>query len=186
MRPHQLSKKTNAFGLLEVLIAIAISAVVMVGALVISSKSIQSVRENELRDLSSSVLVRSLEVARSPLNYNFSELLGDRQAPVAFALDQDAAGSLVLQEQVGDATPIANNCPDRYRVNFLERDDLDTFVTPEFAAAYELCNQVIITPLPQQGVTRSFEVRSIVTYNIFGDYLTEELITYREEIINEN
>lgn len=155
----------KAFGLVEVLISIAISAVVLLGALSVSARAYIVVRENEVRDNTSNILLRSLEVARSPLDLGLNSLTG-RQT---FRLNDTGSG-FELQSTGSDA-PI-NSCTSQS--NYL-------VVTPD--PALQICNQIIITPLTPTATKRSYEVKSIAVYDFAGRTSEpEELTTYRTEI----
>jgi prepilin-type N-terminal cleavage/methylation domain-containing protein len=180
--------KTKAFGLLEVLISIAISAIVMVGAVAVSSKSIKLVRQNELQDLSNGILLRSLEVARSPVNFDLNSQISG-SAPAYFVLvkefDPESGEDRLALQKVSGGSGEINKCQSgEYRVDILDLSEDLGFVDDDFAEAYTICNQIEIEEKSKDSIRRTFQIRSILVYNLFGQDVKKELISERTEIIN--
>jgi prepilin-type N-terminal cleavage/methylation domain-containing protein len=183
----------KAFGLLEVLIAIAISSIVLLGAMVVATKSIRFVRTNELQDLSNGVLIKSLEVSRSPVDFDLDSLLGASSGPNYYTLSNqdvdDGQGNTVerlrLTEQVGEFNEITEcDTNSVYRVDLLEDQDVEQFADVNFRNAYQICNQIVISEVRTDNVRRVFEIKSIVVYRLFEEDVRSELISYRTEIVN--
>jgi prepilin-type N-terminal cleavage/methylation domain-containing protein len=164
--------KRRAFGLIEVLVAMAISAMVLLGAIAVSAKSLQVVKQNELKDMSSGILLRSLEISRSPAEFNLSEKQGSaRQRYYTVSLDENGNYDLIVVAGLG----IMDNCNENseFRVDLPDEDVL-------------ICNQVEVTDITKPAdakIFRNFEIRSIVIYKFLNDNLTDELISYRSEVV---
>jgi prepilin-type N-terminal cleavage/methylation domain-containing protein len=165
------SFKRKAFGLIEVLIAIAISGVIMLGSVIVSTNALRLVKQNELRDSASGVLLRSLELARSPIDFSLRGIQGQaRTGYYSLQINSDGKYQLtssLIQDEISSCD--ANSS---YRVVQRNPDTL-------------ICNQVIvsnITPSADAAVFTNFEIKSIVVYSYLGQQYSDELISYRKEL----
>jgi prepilin-type N-terminal cleavage/methylation domain-containing protein len=171
-----VKKLLKAFGLVEVLIAIAVSGVVMVGAVQVSAKTLRQIKENELRDSANGVLLQSLEIARSPVEFRVLDLLGTaNEKKFRLGTKAGSSASLTLIE-----TSYAGNmstCSETAEIRVTTAD-------PNFV----LCNLITIKDVTaasdkQLGLKRTFEVHSQITYMLSNKTFTDELYTYRTEIV---
>lgn len=179
--------RRKAFGLLEVLIAIAISALVMLGAVAVSARSIRIVRQNELQDLSNGVLLMSLEIARSPARFDLNSQItgtGKNYFVLARVRNIDEQEERMTLQRITTATGEIDECTDGpYKVDLLDvSQDLD-FVDSDFAEAYTICNQIEIEEKRRIGSRRTFQIRSILVYKLFDEDIKKELISERTEIV---
>jgi len=194
MRSSQTKK---AFGLIEVLIAIAISGVVMLGAVSLSAEATKKLKQDEIADLASSVLIRSLEITRSPLACDNLGPLMTGSTDQFFTLNSD---SLVTKVCNGQSTQ------EPYGL-IAATDNIGTISTCTGGGSYavkslanvNICNQIeveacgsnpgsndIRIKCPTNAATDkthiTYAIISNVVYNIYGkDYYTN-LISYRTEL----
>lgn len=182
-------KKLFAFGLIEVIVAIAISGIVLTGAVAVATRSIQLVRRGEMEDLSNGILVRSLEISRSPVDFDLNKELGKGAGPLYFTLTEGEGGKLVLERSLGAQFAIEDcSANSEYKVDLAAFDKQGTYIDEDFREGYIICNQVEITEVSSnnQNLRRTFQVRSIVVYDVFNETYKRELISYRTEIIDED
>lgn len=176
--------KKKAFGLLEVLIAIAISAMVMVGAIAVSSKGIRTVKKNELEDLSNGILLQSLEIARSPVNFNLDSLVSGSNTTY-FVLVKTAEGEVALQKKETGAGEISTcDQGSQYKVDIIDIGEDLEYVDSDFAEAYTICNQIIVDEVSNDGIRRKFQINSVVVYKLYDQDIKLNLISERTEIVN--
>lgn len=176
----QLKKKRGAFGLIEVLIAIAVSGVVMLGAVQVSARTLKQIKENELRDTASGVLLQSLEIARSPVDFRLTKLLGP-SSQRKFRLgniigDTTQSLNLIETNYQGDVT----TCSESAEIRLTTED-------PNFI----ICNLITVNDVTTatdkaKGIKRVFEIKSDTAYFLGTQQFVDQLITYRTEIISES
>lgn len=165
----------------------AISGIVLTGAVVVATRSIQLVRRSEMEDLANGLLVRSLEISRSPVDFDLDRQLGDNAGPMYFTLTEDNSGKLVLTKASGGQIDLQEcSASSEYKVNLANFDRSGQYIDNEFREGYIICNQIEITEIRKDSnsLRRTFQVRAIVVYDVFNETFRRELISYRTEIIN--
>jgi prepilin-type N-terminal cleavage/methylation domain-containing protein len=172
-----LNKKSKAFGLVEVLIAIAISGVIMLAVVNVAARGLRLVRENEIRDTASAVMLRSLEIARSPVDFNFNEIVPET-GRTSFTVNYEEGAVTLSEESFGDPNGITDcESGSRYQVDLADN--------------LLICNQVIISLSNSRQIdstTRelTYQVESVVVYDFIGQDVQDSLISYRTEIVDDN
>ncbi len=168
------TKSCKAFGLVEVLVAMAISSILMIASVHVSLQSVKVVQKNELKDQSSDILISSLEISRSPVDFDINSLLGNAQEGY-FKLERDIqTNEINIVEANQTFQGELNSCDEssEYLVNLPDEN------------ALPMCNQVIIEEYSKEGIRRTFKVKSIVVYEYLAEVFIDELISYRTELIN--
>jgi prepilin-type N-terminal cleavage/methylation domain-containing protein len=171
---HAVGLRRDAFGLIEVLVAMAISSILMIASVHVSLQSVKVVQKNELKDQSSDILISSLEISRSPVDFDIDSLLGKAQEGY-FRLDRDIQSNEINIVEANQAFQgELNSCDEssEYLVSLPNED------------ALPMCNQIIIEEYSQEGIKRTFRVKSVVVYEYLSDVFIDELISYRTELIN--
>ncbi len=169
-----LIKRKKSFGLVEVLIAIAISGILMLGAVSVTAKGWRMVKKAELQDASSAILIRALELSRSPVStIEISKLMANSSEKY-FNLKLDDEKKFVLKEAVaGDINKCSQNSA--YIVDLYKESN------------FIICNQIKVKKIEEEElieneVQYTYEIKSKVVYEFAGQFESDELLTYRKEI----
>lgn len=86
---NKLKHKINAFGLVEVLVALAIFGIAFIAATAVTISSLRTIKDNEIADFTNSLMVRTLEYSKSDaVDYN---TLTTGTLPRAFVVNGDVA-----------------------------------------------------------------------------------------------
>jgi len=170
---RQSNSKKKAFGLVEIIVALAIFGTAMIATIAIAIGSLRTVQDNELADTANSVMIGSMEYMKSPAVVPVLNGLPSGQREFAFRVEGDVDpascfGSecnlnIVRTNTVSEITECDEGS--EYRVRL---EELPNFL---------MCNQILVTQ-ERPGV---FELRSIVVFfssNRSGTQRTE-LIGYR-------
>lgn len=178
-----IKKSAKAFGLVEVIVALAIISILSMGALNTASSALRLVRSYELRDTASGILLRSLEVASTPIDIKLRE-----QVPAG------TTGSF----QLNYSTNIGDSFVEFERVGGGGGQAIDQVPSPsceagnayaiEIDTGYLICNEVIIRSLGVEDVSDvsnlkqyNFEITSIVVYEFNNEVYTDRLVNFRTE-----
>ncbi|KXK26583.1 MAG: hypothetical protein TR69_WS6001000589 [candidate division WS6 bacterium OLB20] len=155
MTKRAVTKK--AFGLVEIIIAIAIFGTAMIATVAIAISSLRTVQDNELADTANSVMIGSMEYMKSPAVVPLLTNLPTGQRDFAFRVTgevnpSNCTGSTGCQLQIVQTTsrtPITTcDSNSEFRVRLSE---LPNFI---------MCNQILVNQT-DPGV---FELRSIVVF----------------------
>lgn len=162
----------KAFGLVEIIVAIAIFGTAMIATIALAIGSLRTVQDNELADTANSVMIGTMEYMKSPAVVPILVNLPTGQREFAFRVEGDIDPAncirqdcnLTLVQTTNRSEITACDESSEYRVNLQE---LPNFV---------MCNQILVTQ-QSPGV---FEMRSIVIFfsSKEGQQRTE-LIGYR-------
>ncbi len=172
--------KFKALGLVEVLIAIAVTGILMTASITVATRALMLIRGNELVDLASSILVRSLEISRSPANFNFSDQV-NQGSSANFKLSSDPTTQQYSLMPAPNG-PEITDCTSSTQANYLVEIGLRG---SNELAANVICNQIVITDVTVSANTASrvFQVKSVVVYEYLGNISKQELISYSTEFI---
>lgn len=166
---HRPSK--NAFGLLEVLIVLAIAATTMIAATQIALNGYRAIKVNEILDYANGLMLQALEIAKSPTDV---EVVGVSQPPnfnASYRLSANASGKSVMSvvsTNIVNITPTDCSTSSPYFVNVNVPNVNEPLV----------CLQLVVTQRTNFGVIY-YEIRSRMVYNLDGQANTQELIGYR-------
>lgn len=169
--PTKRSRKGAAFGLVEVIVALAIAVVLMTGSVQASLKATQQIKKNETQDEASGIMLRSLELSRSAVKYNLGQIQGGVTVRY-YRLEYNSQGTLVLQV-ASNQSRITSCPPPPARAS--------EFVVSNTGGVH-VCNQIEITRLNDRGSqVGDYQIRSIVIYQYLNEVFTQDLISYRTE-----
>jgi hypothetical protein len=156
-------KSTKALSLAEVIMALGIISTVMVASISFMISSLIRVQVSELEDQANSLMIKALEVAKSPTRLNIDAAQISTIAPMYFSLNEFNQLISQSQEEIGTC----NN------INVYN----STTLLDETFRRFPVCLQVIFIPL--QDAAARYEVRSKAIF-INGEEVREvSLIGYR-------
>lgn len=157
--------------MVEILVAIAVFGTAIVSATAFTIKSLRIVKDNELRDQATGIMVRTLEYVKSDaINSDVIGVPAGQTNTRYFAIEGDPAnpnsGVLKLDEKIGaSATPLSEaNCQDSNSVYYVD-------VNATKDTSFLLCNQIILTGT----VGNNYQVTSTVVYKLSDKYEISEL-----------
>jgi hypothetical protein len=153
--------------------------VILVGAFQVSDRNLKKFKENELRDTANGVLLQSLEIARSPIDLRLTKLMGTSLTK-RFKLGSVIGGNGNLQLIETTFAGGITTCDELSQIRITTTD-------PNFVA----CNLITVTDVTSsadktKGVKRVFEIKSEIAYILSEKQFTDELITYRTEIVGQS
>jgi hypothetical protein len=169
------SKNLPATSLVEVLVVLAIVASTMVAATQLSVRALIDIKQNEIEDYANSVMLKALEVAKSPSDINVTHLVtaGNYTGSYSSSL---LNGKPVLYQQsptiVGMGTCTSGS------VYYTPLTGV-TGVTPPLA-----CLQVQIQP--KTGLNSTYyEITSTISFQLSDQMVTKTIVGYRRNKFNE-
>lgn len=166
-KEYNNQQSRNAFGLVEIIVAIAIFATAMIATVSLAIGSLRTVKDNELADTANAVMVGSMEYMKSPAAVPVLNQLTAGRREFAFSvsseIDTENPNLTTLRQM--DQADVINTCSDSSEYRVVLRDFPDFLV----------CNQILL----QQAAGNSFEIRSIVYYQTSKGISRNELIGYR-------
>jgi len=108
MRTVLQTKK--ALGLVEVLIVLAIVGVTMVAAMQLTTGAFRSIRDNEITDLASGIILQGMEIAKSPQGVSLTSPGGTIFDPEgSYSLDTTQNPPMMIQQNSG-SDQLINTC----------------------------------------------------------------------------
>jgi|GEM_PF-5524427 len=181
------ARTRKAFGLVEVIVAIAISGVIMLGATQVAIRGFRVTRLNELKDITNGIVTQSLELTRSETTLKFNELLTAQPTCTKacnFKLTQDSytPGNYGSTNTKG-LTFVSVAAPDLTNNNYCNINSTNFKITTE-QPNYAMYNIIRIERLPETDPLRyNFKVTSKACYFVGNTpYPTDALISYRSEL----
>lgn len=172
----------KAFGLAEVVVAIAIFGVVMVITISMTVAALRTVKDNELSDLANSIMITSLEYAKSPAGFNAisggTVATGSlRSFKVNTSLyDPNNPNFTDFQLQEVNQTNRISTCNSnsRFLVKIASSNSPGTSELNNF----RVCNQLLIQEASDQTVT----ITSVVVYTVSGRTTISELVGFKNRL----
>lgn len=139
----KLIKKYRAFGILEVLVAIVIFGTTFLLATMVTVKSLKTVKENELTDLANSIMIRTMEFAKSPA-ISVNSLQNGNAEPWSFYLDGDIsdpqvslnASQIIYDSSISEKIKTCDESS-QFKVDFTASGSL-----------FLICNQIFVETIP--------------------------------------
>ncbi len=186
-----------AIGLLEVVISMLISSVILLGAVSVATKGYSLVKENEIRDGASAILIRSLELSRSPFDLKLRDKFavgvdsaGNAVPPGAttykqFALANNVAGYELVETIPQPTIPNPPVTAADVNCEVANPPSPPIRVTSELDDTLVMCNLVYISyfGVSNSGKEAIFEIQSFVVYNYSNKKFMERLVSYRPELV---
>jgi len=171
-------RNIKAFGLVEILVGLAIFSTAIIATVTIAVNSYKAVKNNELADLANSVMIRSVEYFKSPSSIGSLTPAGSATstAPVYYKLnvtispETTGTDSLSFVRVTTNVQPLTE-CTEssEYRVNFSSTQNLES-------STFLLCNQIIVEPLTEGG----YIIKSRIVYQTSKGTETAEILGYRQ------
>ncbi len=168
-------KNLAATSLVEVLVVLAIVASTMIAATQLSVRALIDIKQNELLDYANSVMLKALEVAKSPADVNVTHLAvaGSYTGSYSSSL---LSGKPVLYQQ--SPTIVAMGSCSTSSVYYTPLTGV-TGITPPLA-----CMQVQIQP--KTGLNSTYyEITVTITYRLSDQTVTDSIVGYRRNKFNE-
>lgn len=176
-----LKNKNKAFGLVEALLALAVFGTTIIAATSVTIQSLRTIKDNELADFSNSVMVRSLELAKS----NTATIQGSGQNSTAENLTSGFPGPWVfsiagdLDDLDGDLTLVRQQAvADRIQPD-TSTSTLAAFQVDaqnQIIQSYELYNQIYIQEIENSD---NLEIISRIVYTTGNEYVVNEIRGYK-------
>jgi type II secretory pathway pseudopilin PulG len=168
-------KKQKAFGLVEIIISLAVFGTAIIATMSLTVRSYVTVKNNELGDLANSIMISSSEYFKSPNAKTILPAAGtsgsfyfNLTSPININPGTQTVTNLSFNRQTQTSQKI-NTCDSgsAYKVAFTNTTGLpNNFI---------LCNQVIIQP----QADGSYMILSEVVFNTSKGLDQSELIGYR-------
>lgn len=186
--PIQSKSRIAAAGLVEIMVVLAMIATSLVAVVGINVRSQLLIKTNETIENANGVMLKALELARSPEPIRVTSFSGGQISNVAgkysVVVGQDGNVSSIIKQLDADPTISANsfNCLESsaYAVS-IDLFSRSANGAPSGNASNALiCAQVIVSPTTSQlGENAIYEVNSIVVYPTPQGKQTNNLIGYR-------
>lgn len=176
-----MTHRKHGAGLVEVLVAIGITGVILFGVVNVAAGAYRLLLRSEMLDISGGVLVRSLELVRTPANFSFNDIVGRTAGDFAFKLDVGVDEASLTPITASGAITEINSC-DSTSQFILRGEDLGLTGALDNLV---ICNQIIVRSFPRDDTTgtRDFRVESVVVYEFDGEVFKEKLISNRREFV---
>lgn len=156
-------KNYSGFGLLESVVAVGVFGVTIVMGLSLIVKSLRVIKENQVSDQAASVMISSLEYARS----SAEAVVNGGYYTVVISSDGKVTG---IQETSGNSLTLGN-C-DTGSVFYIDIDGDDSFGT--------FCNQISVEYTdPSQPDISDYLIRSSIVYKISDGYKFRESVGFK-------
>lgn len=157
---------------MEVLIVLAIVAATMVAAMQVSIQSLRVIKQNEIGDYANSVMIKALEVAKSPANVQVSSSAQVTNFQGSYQLQAQGASAPVLWKISDSMVPITANSCSNSSPYYTDISAINTVGNPV------VCLQLIIRNI--SGLTGSaYEITSHLIYTIQDQQVERSIIGYR-------
>ncbi|MBL8014840.1 MAG: prepilin-type N-terminal cleavage/methylation domain-containing protein [Candidatus Doudnabacteria bacterium] len=169
-QPIRLRK---AFGLLEVLIVLAIAATTMLAATQIALDGFRSIKLNEVLDYANGLMLQALEIAKSPTDVEIVAGTQPTNFEASYRLTTNSAGKAVMSVVTTSTTPLTvANCSTSspYFVDANIPNITDPII----------CLQLTVTQRTNFGQVY-YEIRSRLVYNLNGSQNERQIIGYRRD-----
>ncbi|MCA9379036.1 hypothetical protein KC640_01275 [Candidatus Dojkabacteria bacterium] len=164
--------KIPAFGLMEVMIVLAIVAATMVAAMQVSIQSLRVIKQNEIGDYANSVMVQALELAKSPSNVQVSATGQVTDFQGTYQLQINSAGGAVLWKVGDNVTPITNTGCTNASPYFVDISNINPVGSPV------VCLQLIVRNI--SGISgAAYEITSHLIYTLQNEQIERSIIGYR-------
>lgn len=149
MRLIQINKKKKkAATLAEVMIVLGIISTAMVASISVMINSLIRIKINDIEDSANTVMVKALEVAKSPAAISVSENIDNRTVNVPIYFLLNTSSQLQLQNNDSINTTCTDN--NKYNVKALLPEDI--------TASSQICVQIEIIPRYGLENARLYEI----------------------------
>lgn len=167
-----IRNKNLAFGLIEVLIVLAIVATTMLAATQITLNGMRAIKLDEIVDFANGIMVQGLEIAKSPTTVEVVVSTVPANYNGSYRLQTNADGSSVLRLIDSSQTPITLAQCTSASNYFIRIENATGVQNPQ------VCLQMIVTQRQSLGLNY-YEVRSRLVYNVGGQTVERDIYSYR-------
>lgn len=157
-----LNNKLKAFGLLEVLVALAVFGTTMIVALALTVRSLKIVKENEQADQAAAFMVSSLEYAKAPIAVPSDLSVGTYR----IELVNEQISQLIRESSILEETTDCRTSP--YVL------DIDTE-----EADFIFCNMIIVENINPLDRNSNLLITSRIVYDYTDVSVMRELKSFR-------
>lgn len=179
--------KKRAFGLIEVLVTIAISSILILGAISVAARSLKTVRGFELRDTTSGVLLRSQELARSPVDIQLRNIVSEAKSGAEPSQGDSLSFVLEIAPSQDIGFELVENQFPATQSGKIENCNSGSSYELEVSENYFICNQILVdveevvtTP---DSTEYMFRITSVIAYEFDNQIITDELVNFRREFV---
>lgn len=165
--------KLSALGLVEVLVVLAIVGTTMVAAMQLATNSFVSIRDNQITDVATGILIQGLEIAKSPQDVRLTNEFGGVLDVEGSYWVNLTANPPVLWQESRSITDVITGC-EKDSTYFMEINENVLGVTPQ------VCLQIIIEEGDNRG-TVFYKVTSRVHYLTSRGGFTRTIQGYRRD-----
>lgn len=163
---------TQGFGLIEVLVVLAIVATSMLAATQITFDGLRSIKLDEVVDYVNGSMLQALEIAKSPTSVEVVGTTAPANFDGSYRLQITPDGKGAMNRVTTATTPLTlANCSSSspYFVNVQESNAVQNPL---------VCLQLVVTQKQNLGLNY-YEVRSRIVYNLAGLTVEKEIVGYR-------
>ncbi len=158
-----INKPKKAATLTEVLIVLGIISTTLVASLALIVNSMIKIKQNEIQDTANGVMIKGLELAKSPKNIAISELPrngGSTEVNTFYRITSSSVGASVLLEKVEEGTSSLNQgCTSTSPYNIKTSP-----VLSQLNAGYDICLQLNIVYLS----SNTYKITSQAVYTFLN------------------
>lgn len=169
---YSSGNKKAGFGLIEILIVLAIIATTMLAATQISLNGIRAIKLDEVVDFANGMLLQGLELAKSPSTVRVFTLSGASNLNGSYRLQTASNGTTELRMVTTTQTPLTLAQCTSSSAYFVNITGATGVTNPQ------VCLQLMITARTNLGVNY-YEIRTRLVYNLGGQTLEREIYAYR-------
>lgn len=161
----------KGIGLVEVLVVLALVATTMVAAAQLSVNALRSIKNNEVKDYATGLLVQALEVAKSPDDINIYTTSALASYNGTYSLERGPTGTGYVLSYSSPSTTQISSCAS------------DSIYAIDISAQFnvpvpKVCLQVVITA--NQGLAGNYyQISATTIYTLEGETIRETVIGYR-------
>lgn len=181
-------KKKSGFGLIEVLVTIAISSILILGAMSVAARSLRTVRSFELRDTASGILLRSQELARSPLDIQLRDIVAQTKSGADPQVGESFDFVLEVSPDQEQTFALQNTNPPSTQSLKIEDCSESSAFQLEVVTGVSICNQIIVSveeiTTTQESKEYLFKITSVIAYEFDNTVVTDELVSFRREFVS--
>jgi hypothetical protein len=175
----------KAISLIEVLVVLLIASTTLLGAISLMSRSFIEIRNNELADTATGILINSSEIIKSPTNINikmFSPLGSLSTVAKHFNLTREGGVLLLKEPSTNPSSSQLNTCPTNslflYNPQTLAGD---TTNVPLIAQVNRACLIISIRELNLDATRKYYDIDTKIIFHIDGREITNKFKIYRYE-----
>lgn len=164
-------KKKRATSLAEVMIILAIISTTVVASTTLVVKSLATIKNNEIEDTANGVMIKALEIAKSPADVYVSDtsFVNAASGQVYFFSIQNQNNQYTLRRESGTASTCDSQGP--FKTNLFTQTTTQNI---------NICLVIEITPQTTLN-QRIYEIAAKVVYQLEGETIINSVTGYRKD-----